>query len=47
MGITRTELTFSTNAHLEFVVSMQKPIDAVKIGALTRVARIHEAEHTV
>jgi len=35
------------NAHPEFVASMQKIIDAAKIGALTRAAAIHEAEHLI
>ena len=35
------------NAHPEFVASMQKLIDAIKIGALTRTAAIHEAEHLI
>jgi len=36
-----------SNAAPEFVASMQKLIDAAKIGALTRVAAIHEAEHLI
>ena len=36
-----------SNAHPEFVASMQKLIDAAKIGALTRAAAIHEAEHLI
>jgi hypothetical protein len=36
-----------SNANPEFVASMQKLIDAVKIGALTRAAAIHEAEHLI
>ena len=35
------------SAHPEFVVSMQKLIDTAKIGALTRAAAIHEAEHLI
>ncbi len=33
--------------HPEFVVAVQKLIDDAKIGALTRVAAIHEAEHLI
>lgn len=36
-----------SNAHPEFVASTQKLIDAAKIGALTRAAAIHEAEHLI
>ncbi len=36
-----------SNAHPEFVASMQKLIDAAKLGALTRAAAIHEAEHLI
>jgi hypothetical protein len=36
-----------SNAHPEFVASMQKLIDAAKIGALTRAGAIHEAEHLI
>lgn len=35
------------SAHPEFVVAMQKLIDNAKIGALTRAAAIHEAEHLI
>ena len=35
------------NAHPEFVAAMQKLIDDAKIGALTRVGAIHEAEHLI
>jgi hypothetical protein len=33
--------------HPQFFVAMQKLIDAFKIGALTRAAAIHEAEHLI
>ncbi len=36
-----------SNSHPEFVSSMQRLIDAAKIGALTRAAAIHEAEHLI
>jgi phage-related protein (TIGR01555 family) len=36
-----------SNVHPEFVASMQKLIDTAKIGALTRAAAIHEAEHLI
>jgi len=36
-----------TNLHPEFVASMQKLIDVVKIGELTRADAIHEAEHLI
>jgi hypothetical protein len=35
------------SAHPQFVVAMQKLIDNAKIGALTRSAAIHEAEHLI
>lgn len=35
------------SAHPEFVDAMQKLIDNAKIGALTRAAAIHEAEHLI
>jgi hypothetical protein len=35
------------SVHPEFVVAMQKLIDNAKIGALTRAATIHEAEHLI
>ena len=36
-----------SNAHPEFIASMQKLIDTTKIGALTRAGAIHEAEHLI
>jgi hypothetical protein len=36
-----------SNGYPEFVASMQKLIDAAKIGALTRGEAIHEAEHLI